>query len=499
VNKEILLVVDMLSNEKGIEKLLVLEAIESALAMATRKKHNMDMDVRVELDHTTGAYKSFRRWLVLDDEDMVKNSEAEVLQEKILDKSSTLEVGDYWEEEIPSVAFGRIAAQTAKQVIVQKVREAERAKVVDQYLPRKGELVTGTVKRADRNNVIIDLGNNAEALIPRDEMIPRESVRPGDRLRGYLKDVRPELKGPQLYISRTAPEFLIELFKLEVPEIGENLIEIMGAARDPGSRAKIAVRTNDDRLDPIGSCVGMRGARVQAVSNEIAGERVDIVLWNENPAQFVIHAMSPAEVVSLSVDEDTHSMDVAVVEEQLSQAIGRGGQNIRLAVELTGWTLNVMSEGDAEQKTLVETQASQQVFVDDLNVDEDVAAVLVQEGFSSIEEIAYIPLQEMLEIEEFDEEIIKELRSRAKDVLLTKALTNDSDKPRKQQSPADDLLALDGMNKSLASLLAKEGIASREDLAELATDDLLDVVEVDRELASSLIMAARAPWFEQQN
>lgn len=499
MNKEILLVVDMLSNEKGIEKLLVLEAIESALAMATRKKHNMDMDVRVELDHTTGAYKSFRRWLVLDDEDMVKNSEAEVLQEKILDKSSTLEVGDYWEEEIPSVAFGRIAAQTAKQVIVQKVREAERAKVVDQYLPRKGELVTGTVKRADRNNVIIDLGNNAEALIPRDEMIPRESVRPGDRLRGYLKDVRPELKGPQLYISRTAPEFLIELFKLEVPEIGENLIEIMGAARDPGSRAKIAVRTNDDRLDPIGSCVGMRGARVQAVSNEIAGERVDIVLWNENPAQFVIHAMSPAEVVSLSVDEDTHSMDVAVVEEQLSQAIGRGGQNIRLAVELTGWTLNVMSEGDAEQKTLVETQASQQVFVDDLNVDEDVAAVLVQEGFSSIEEIAYIPLQEMLEIEEFDEEIIKELRSRAKDVLLTKALTNDSDKPRKQQSPADDLLALDGMNKSLASLLAKEGIASREDLAELATDDLLDVVEVDRELASSLIMAARAPWFEQQN
>jgi N utilization substance protein A len=394
------------------------------------------------------------------------------------------------------VTFGRIAAQTAKQVIVQKVREAERAQVVDAYINRIGELVTGVVKRVERGSVILDLGGNAEAMIGREDMIPRENVRSGDRLRGYLRDVRSEVRGPQLFVSRTAPQLLIALFKLEVPEAGEGLIEIVSAARDPGSRAKIAVKTNDPRIDPIGACVGMRGSRVQAVSNELAGERIDIILWDENPAQFVINAMSPAEVKSIVVDEDTHSMDIAVAEEGLSQAIGRGGQNVRLASQLSGWELNVMSESQAEAKSESETESLKVAFMDQLDVDEEVANILVQEGFSSIEEIAYVPVSELVGIEEFDEDIVEELRRRARDVLLTRAIAQEET----QAEPAEDLLGLKGMDRTLAHRLAERGVVTREDLAEQSVDELLDVEGMDEQRASELIMTAREPWFasEQQ-
>jgi len=397
-----------------------------------------------------------------------------------------------------SVEFGRIAAQTAKQVIVQKVREAERARIVEAFQDRVGELVMGVVKRVEKGNVTIDLGDNVEALIPREEMIPREAVRPGDRVRGYLKEVRSEARGPQLFVSRTAPNLLIELFKLEVPEVGEGLIEILGAARDPGSRAKIAVKTNDPRIDPVGACVGMRGSRVRAVSNELADERVDIILWDENPAQFVINAMSPAEAVSIVVDEDMHSMNIAVEDDQLSQAIGRGGQNVRLASELTGWELNVMSESQATERTEAEIEASQKMFMEQLDVDEEVAAILVQEGYSSVEEVAYVPLNEMQEIEEFDEEMVNELRNRAKDVLLTKALAQEE--VLESAKPAEDLLNMEGMDPHLAYQLASIGVVTMEDLAEQSVDELKDVENLDEEKAAQLIMTARAPWFadEQQ-
>jgi N utilization substance protein A len=377
---------------------------------------------------------------------------------------------------------------------VQKVREAERAQVVDAYKGRVGELVTGLVKRVDRSGVILDLGGNAEALIGREDMIPRENVRSGDRLRGYLRDVRSEVRGPQLFVSRTAPELLIALFKLEVPEAGEGLIEIVAAARDPGSRAKIAVKTNDPRIDPIGACVGMRGSRVQAVSNELAGERIDIILWDENPAQFVINAMSPAEVKSIVVDEDTHSMDIAVAEEGLSQAIGRGGQNVRLASQLTGWELNVMSESQAEAKSESEAETLKAAFMEQLDVDDEVATILVQEGFSSIEEIAYVPVSELVNIEEFDEEIVEELRRRARDVLLTRAIAQEET----QAEPAEDLLELKGMDRALAYRLAERGVVTREDLAEQSVDELLDVEGMDEQRASELIMTAREPWFAEQ-
>jgi N utilization substance protein A len=396
---------------------------------------------------------------------------------------------------IDSVAFGRIAAQTAKQVIVQKVREAERAQVFEEYKDKEGELVMGVVKRVERGNVYLDLGGNADAIVPREEMIPRESVRTGDRIRGLLKEVKEEARGPQLVVSRTDPRFLIELFMIEVPEIGEGLIEIINASRDPGSRAKIAVKSHDDRIDPVGACVGMRGSRVQAVSNELAGERIDIVLWDENPAQYVINAMSPAEVESIVVDEDSTSMDIAVSEDQLSQAIGRGGQNVKLASDLTGWILNVMSESDAEAKTEAENEKVIKNFMDALDVDEEVAQILVQEGFSSIDEVAYVPKSEMLEIEEFDEDIVEEIRGRAKDVLLTRAITSEeglSDTP-----PAEDLLNMEGMNESLANKLAKNGIVSMEDLAEQSVDDLLEIEDMGEEVAAALIMTARAPWFEE--
>ncbi len=496
MNKEILLVVDVVSNEKGVDKEIIFEAIEAALATATRKRHGGDIDVRVEIDRETGDYKTFRRWQVVED-DAVEYPLRQFTLSAAREENPDVQVGDYIEEEIESVTFGRIAAQTAKQVIVQKVREAERARIVEEYKGRIGEMLYGTVKRVERGNVILDLGNNVEAFIPREEMIPREPVRTGDRLRGYLKDVRHEPRGPQLFVSRTAPEFIIELFKLEVPEVGDGLIEIRGAARDPGLRAKIAVHSNDPRLDPVGACVGMRGSRVQAVSNELAGERVDIVLWNENPALFVINAMAPAEVSSVMIDEDTHSMDIVVEEEMLAQAIGRNGQNVRLASELTGWELNVMTEAQAEEKNEQETARLIQLFQEHLGVDEEVGEILAREGFSTIEEVAYVPASEMLEIEEFDEEIVTELRERAKDALLTMAISKEESYLGAAE-PSEELLAMEGMDEELATKLAGRGITTLEELAEQGVDDLLEIEGLDRERAAQLIMKAREPWFAEQ-
>lgn len=502
MNKEILLVVDVVSNEKDVAKQIIFEAIEAALASATRKKHGGEIDVRVEIDRETGDYVSFRRWEVVEEagadteEDEGFQEESQILLQDARKQRPDIQPGDFIEEPMDSIAFGRIAAQTAKQVIVQKVREAERAKVVESYQDRIGDLVTGVVKRVDRGNMILDLGGNAEAIILREEMIPRESVRSGDRIRGYLYDVRAEPRGPQLFVSRTRPELLIELFKLEVPEVGEGLIKIIGAARDPGLRAKIAVRSMDPRIDPVGACVGMRGSRVQAVSNELNGERVDIILWNENPAQFVINAMSPAEVVSIVVDEDSESMTVAVSEENLSQAIGRGGQNVRLASELTGWELNVMNEEEVAARSEQEAQELTTTFMQQLDVDEEVAMILVQEGFSSLEEVAYVPITEMLEIEEFDPEIVDALRSRAKEVLLTQAIAKEESLPA--GGPADDLLGMEGMDRELAYELASRGVTTMEDLAELSVDEMMEIEGMDEERAGALIMTARAPWFAEE-
>ena len=497
MKKEILLVVDAVSNEKGVDKRIIFEAIEIALATATKKRHSGDIEVRVSIDRETGDYDTFRRWEVIDDSEtsQLEFPERQITLSAAREEQHDIEIGDYIEEQIESVSFGRIAAQTAKQVIVQKVREAERAQVVDAYIDRKGELVNGIVKRLERGNVILDLGNNVEALITREHLIPREPVRPGDRMRGYLYDVRSEPRGPQLFVSRTAPEFLVELFKLEVPEVGEGLIEIKGAARDPGLRAKIAVLSKDARIDPVGACVGMRGSRVQSVTNEMNGERVDIILWDENPAQFVINAMSPADVLSIVVDEDSNSMDLAVDEEQLSQAIGRSGQNVRLASELTGWELNVMTEAAAEEKSEAEAGNLVALFHDALNVDEEVATILVQEGFSTLEEVAYVPLAEMLEIEEFDEEIVNELRARAKDALVTQEISKEE---HGGGEPSQELLDMEGMDSSLADSLASKGVVTMDDLAELAVDELMEIHEMDEERAAKLIMKAREPWFAEE-
>jgi transcription termination/antitermination protein NusA len=495
MSKEILMVVDAVSNEKGVEKEIIFEAIEAALASATRRRHGEDIDVRVQIDRETGDYDTFRRWLVFEDDSTeleFPDRELRMIDAKEIDTNA--EPGGYVEVPMESVEFGRIAAQTAKQVIVQKVREAEREQVVEEYKDREGEMLSGLVKRVDRNGVYIDLGGNAEGFVPRDQMVPREPVRPQDRMKALLVEVRPEPRGPQLFMTRTSPQFLVELFKIEVPEVGQGLIDILAAARDPGLRAKIAVKSNDPRIDPVGACVGMRGSRVQAVSNELAGERVDIILYDENPAQFVVNAMSPAEVLSIVVDEDAHSMDIAVEEDKLSQAIGRGGQNIRLASELTGWELNVMTETDAEQKSEAEMRELLELFTKQLDVDEEVALILVQEGFSTIEEVAYVPASELVEIEEFDEDIVNELRNRARDVLLTQAIVHEE--KIDEAEPAEDLLTLEGMDKGLAYKLASEGVVTREDLAELAVDDLLDINEMDQEAAAALIMKARAHWFE---
>ena len=496
MSKEILLVIEAVSNEKDVPKEVIFEAMEAALASATRKKAGGDIDARVAIDRESGDFSTFRRWEVVEDqaEGDLEAPERQLPLTTARNRDPSVEVGGYVEEPMESVLFGRIAAQTAKQVIVQKVREAERAKVVEAYQDREGELVTGVVKKADRGTILLDLGGNAEALIPRDHVIPRESVRPGDRLRAYLFDVRSESKGPQLFLSRTAPELLVELFKLEVPEVGEGLIEILAAARDPGSRAKIAVRTSDARIDPVGACVGMRGSRVQAVSNELNGERVDIILWNDNPAQFVINAMSPADVVSIVIDEEARSMDVAVKEENLSQAIGRGGQNVRLASQLTGWELNVMNEEEAAAKSDQEAGRLVESFMELLHVDEDVAAVLVEEGFSTVDEVAYVPLSEMMAIREFDEGIVTLLRDRAKDVLLTRAIASEESLDRE---PAPDLLQMEGMDEVLAFGLARNGVITMEDLAEQSVDELMEMTGVDAERAAALIMKAREPWFAE--
>ncbi len=495
MNKEILLVVDAVSNEKGVDKDIIFQAIEAALASATRKKHGGEIEVRVAIDRQTGDYETFRRWEVVDpaEGELLEHPLSQITLDAARSEDPDIQPGDYIEDDLESIEFGRIAAQTAKQVIVQKVREAERAKVVEAYKDRVGELITGVVKRVERGSLVLDLGNNAEALVPKSEMVPKESVRTGDRLRGYLYEVRPEPRGPQLFVSRTSPELLKELFKLEVPEVGEGLIELRGAARDPGLRAKIAVRSLDPRIDPVGACVGMRGSRVQAVSNELAGERVDIILWDDNPAQFVINAMSPADVVSIVVDEETHSMDVAVKDENLSQAIGRGGQNVRLASQLTGWELNVMSEEQAAEKSESEAQGFIERFMEQLAVDAEVAAILVQEGFTTIDEIAYVPLPEMLTIEEFDEDMVNELRERAKDALLTRAIAKEESFP--DAEPAADLLAMDGMDEVLARVLAARGVVTMEDLAEQSVDELLEIEGMDEDRAGRLIMTARAPWF----
>jgi N utilization substance protein A len=498
MNKEILMVVDAVSNEKGVAKEIIFEALEAALATATKKRYGGEVEVRVNIDRQTGDYETFRRWLVVDDSEglPLEHPTREYTLSAAREDDANMQAGDYMEEQVESVSFGRIAAQTAKQVIVQKVREAERAQVVEQYQDRVGELLNGVVKRLERGSVILDMGNNIEALISREHLIPREAIRPGDRVRGYLYDVHSEPRGPQLFVSRTMPEFLVELFKLEVPEVGEGLINIKAAARDPGSRAKIAVKSNDQRIDPVGACVGMRGSRVQTVTNELNGERIDIILWNDNPAQFVINAMSPAEVVSIVMDEESHSMDIAVEEAQLAQAIGRSGQNVRLATELTGWNLNVMSESQAEEKSEEEAQSLVKLFMEQLDVDEEVAVILVQEGFSSIEEVAYVPVHEMLEIEEFDEAIVEELRARAKDILVTREISSEE---HGGKEPAADLLEMDGMDQQLAFALADIGVQTMEDLAELAVDDLMQLEGMDEERAANLIMTARKPWFEEES
>lgn len=496
MNKEILMVVDVVSNEKGVEKEVIFTALEAALASATRKKAEKDIDVKVNIDRVTGDYETFRQWIVVDDEDPeFESPDRQILYSYAIQKEPEIQIGEYIFEPMESVEFGRIAAQTAKQVIVQKVREAERQLIVDAYEDRVGELIMGTVKRSERRGVFIDLGNNVEAFIPREHMVPRETVRPGDRIRGYLLEVRSEVRGPQLFVSRTAPEFLIKLFTLEVPEVGQEMIEIRSAARDPGLRAKIAVKSNDPRMDPVGACVGMRGSRVQTVSNELAGERVDIILWDDNPAQFVINAMSPAEVVSIVVDEDRHAMDIAVEEDKLSQAIGRNGQNIKLASQLTGWDLNVMTEADAESKSEEEAKQYIEMFAEQLDVDEEVGQILVSEGFTSVEEVAYVPESELLSIEEFDEDIVEELRGRARDALLTKAIA--SEERLEGQPPAEDLLTMEGMDEATAYALAALGVVSMEDLAEQSVEDIIEIESVDQERAAELIMKAREPWFAE--
>jgi len=495
MSKELLLVMEAVANEKGVPRGVIIEAMEAALASAAKKRyHEQDVTMRVAINPVDGSYETFRRWEVVADDVVMESPDRQIRLMDAVDEKEDAEVGDFIEEQVENAEFGRIAAQAAKQVIVQRVREAERAQVVDAWTDRVGELINGIVKRVERGNVYVDLGGNAEALIPKDKAIPRDVLRPGDRVRGYLLDVRSEARGPQLFISRTAPEFMIELFKLEVPEVGQGLVEIKAAARDPGDRAKIAVLAHDHRTDPIGACIGMRGSRVQAVSNELNGERIDIVLWSDNPAQFVINAMAPAEVQSIIVDEERRSMDLAVAEDKLAQAIGKGGQNVRLASRLTGWQLNVMTQDQVTAKSETEQATARQLFMDKLEVDEEIAGILVTEGFSTVEEIAYVPAGELLAVEGFDEDIVEELRARARDALLTEALQVEED--IEDHKPAEDLLSLDGMDEATAYALAARGVVTRDDLAELATDEITDIEDMDEERAGKLIMAARAHWFE---
>ncbi len=494
MNKEILMVAEAVSAEKGVSEDIIFEAIELALATAAKKRYDEEADVEVTIDRESGDYVTHRRWLVVPDTELALLG-TQFTTEEAAEVDPNLKPGDVHVEVIENVDFGRIAAQTAKQVIVQRVRDAERAQIVDMYRNRVGELLAGIVKKVTRDNIIVDLGNNAEGLLPRGELVGRETFRINDRVRAILSEINTESRGPQLILSRACREMLVELFKIEVPEISEGVIQIRAAARDPGSRAKIAVKTGDQRIDPVGACVGMRGSRVQAVSNELDNERVDIILWDDNPAQLVINAMSPAEVESIVVDEDSNTMEVAVAEDNLAQAIGRGGQNVRLASDLTGWTINVMSVDEAADKQEAEAVEVVETFMNALDVDEDVAVVLVEEGFTTLEEVAYVPLEEMMGIEGFDEEISEELRARAKDALLTLAIASEE---QLDVEPAEDLLTMDGMERHLAFILASRGIVTMEDLAEQGVDDILDVEGMTEERAAELIMTARAPWFAEE-
>jgi N utilization substance protein A len=490
MSKEILMLVDALAREKSVDTDIVFTALEMALASATKKKNGDDIDVRVAIDRHTGHYDSFRRWVVVNDSDWLSET-LELPLSEVIKNHPEAKAGDVLEEPLEPIDFGRIGAQAAKQVIFQKIRDAEREQILNDFLSRGDSLVTGTVKRMERGNAIVESGR-LEAMLPRDQMILKENLRIGDRVRAYIQKVERSNRGPQLILSRTAPEFIIKLFELEVPEIDEGLLEIKAAARDPGMRAKIAVKSNDRRIDPIGTCVGMRGTRVQAVTGELGGERVDIVLWSEEPAQFVINALAPAEVSSILVDEDKHSIDVVVEEDQLAKAIGARGQNVRLASELTGWELNIMTVDQAEEKSATEQSSIRQVFMDRLDVDEEVADVLVQEGFTTLEEIAYVPMSELLSIEAFDEETLNELRSRARDALLTQAIASEE----QVETIADDLLHMEGMDPDLARALATQGIRTMDDLADLAVDELSEMTGVAEDRAKTLIMTARAPWFE---
>ncbi len=489
MSRELLMLVDALAREKNVEKDIVFGALELALASATKKRFKDDVDVRVEIDRETGEYKSFRRWqIVADDDHEIPTQQIAITDAK--EQELNLQINDFVEEPLEAVEFGRIGAQTAKQVIVQKIRDAEREQILNDFLQRKEFIVTGAIKRMERGNSIIESGR-IEAMLPKDQMIPKENLRIGDRVRAFLLKVDRNNRGPQLILSRTVPEFLIKLFEIEVPEIEEGLLEIKAAARDPGSRAKIAVKSNDQRIDPIGTCVGMRGSRVQAVTAELAGERVDIILWSPDPAQFVINALAPAEVSKITVDEESHSMDVVVDEENLAQAIGRNGQNVRLAGELTGWELNIMTEEESQKKNEEESTSVRKVFMERLDVDEEVADILIEEGFATLEEVAYVPLNEMLEIESFDEETVNELRSRARNALLVEAIASEEH----VENVASDLLTLDGMDNETARVLAAKGVTTQEELADLAVDDLVELTGIDAERAKQLIMTARAPWF----
>ena len=489
MSREILLLVDALSREKSVDKEVVFESLESALASATKKRFSDEADVRVSIDRNTGEYKSFRRWEVMDDETF-ETPDMHIKLEEAQKRNPDIQLGEFIEEPLESIDFGRIGAQAAKQVIFQKIRDAEREQVLSDFLERKEHLVSGTVKRLERGNALIEFGK-IEALLPREQMIPKENLRVGDRVKAHLLRVDRSVRGPQVILSRTSPELLVKLFELEVPEIEENLLEIVSAARDPGSRAKIAVQSHDPRIDPIGTCVGMRGSRVQGVTNELAGERVDIILWAEDPATYVINALAPAEVSGIVVDEENHSMDVVVEEENLAQAIGRGGQNVRLASELTGWELNIMTVEQSNEKHNEEFSKTRAVFMEKLDVDEEVADILVQEGFNTLEEVAYVPLEEMLEIESFDEATVNELRSRARNALLTAAIVSEE----KVEHGIEDLLKLEGMDEQTARTLAAKGIATQEQLADLDADELVELSDMDSERANTLIMAARAPWF----
>ena len=490
MSKEMLLLVDALAREKNVAKDIVFAALESALASATKKRITEEADVRVAIDQNTGEFESFRRWQVVPD-DAVENPDAQIGLTEAQQEMPDIQLDEFIEEQLEPIDFGRIGAQAAKQVILQKIRDAEREQVLNDFLERKEHLVTGTVKRIERGNALIEAGR-IEAVLPRDQMIPKENLRVGDRARAYLLKIDRAARGPQLILSRTAPEFIIKLFELEVPEMEDGLLEIKSAARDPGVRAKIAVKSNDPRVDPIGTCVGMRGSRVTAVTNELAGERVDIVLWSADPAQFVIGALAPADVSSIVVDEEKHSMDVVVDEDNLAIAIGRSGQNVRLASELTGWNINLMTVEESKKKSEEEHGTIRKLFMEKLDVDEEVADILIEEGFSTIEEIAYVPLNEMLEIEAFDEDTVNELRNRARNVLLTEAIVDEE----QLENLAEDLLNLEGMDKPLAAKLARASIRTRDDLADLAVDELVELSGIDDERAKNLITTARAHWFE---